>query len=85
MAAYQHLLQSGIRVPEDISLICSGFNSTMTWSKPAITHLETEPERIIPHVVRWAANVARGRNDLKKTYIQAGFVEGGTIGPAKEE
>jgi hypothetical protein len=32
--------------------------------------------------VRWAGNVARGKDDRQQTEFKAEFVEGGTIGPA---
>lgn len=81
MAAYPHLLRRGFRVPEEISLICSGFDSSMSWCNPPISRLQAEPERIIQHVVHWATAVAGGRSDRKKSSIKARFVEGGTIGP----
>ena len=32
-------------------------------------------------IVRWADNVARGKDDRRQTLTKAEFVEGGTIGP----
>ena len=32
-------------------------------------------------IVEWAANVSRGKADLRQTLTPATFVEGGTIGP----
>jgi hypothetical protein len=32
-------------------------------------------------MVRWADNVANGKEDRRETLIRAEFVEGGTIGP----
>jgi hypothetical protein len=32
-------------------------------------------------VIRWADNVAQGKDDRRQTHIQATFIDGGTIGP----
>jgi hypothetical protein len=38
----------------------------------------------VRRIVRWANNVARGKDDRRKTSSLAQFVEGGTIGTAKK-
>lgn len=39
---------------------------------------------VVRGVVRWANDVARGREERRQVLTEAGFVEGGTIGPARE-
>ena len=38
---------------------------------------------MVRRIVRWAANVSRGKHDLRQTLTPAEFVPGGTIGPVK--
>jgi hypothetical protein len=36
---------------------------------------------VVRRVVRWAANVSHGKQDLRQSLTKAKFVPGGTIGP----
>ena len=38
---------------------------------------------LVRRVTRWAANVSRGKEDLRQSLTPAVFVEGGTIGPVR--
>jgi hypothetical protein len=38
---------------------------------------------MVNRIVKWAENVARGRDDRRQSFTKAGFIEGGTIGPAR--
>ena len=82
VAAEHFLAQRGLSAPKDVSLICSDPNLCFNWCRPAISHTSWEPRPLVARVVRWAENVARGRDDRRNTSIKAEFVEGGTIGPA---
>jgi DNA-binding LacI/PurR family transcriptional regulator len=80
-AVLQFLAQRGLSAPRDISLICLDPNPCFTWSRPGIAHVRWQPRPLIARIVRWADNVARGKDDRRNTLIKAEFVEGGTIGP----
>ena len=64
------------------SLQCANPDPGYTWCQPTIAHLAWDYRPVVQRVLRWANNVARGREDLRQTFIKAEFVEGGTIGPA---
>jgi len=84
VATQQFLLHRGIRVPEDVSLICIDPDPTFAWCQPAIAHIAWDSRPVVRRIVRWAANVSKGREDLRKTQTRAEFVDGGTVGPAKK-
>lgn len=81
-AAMQHLARRGIRVPEDISLVCCDADPHFEWCDPPISHIEWDPRPVVRRIVRWAYHVSRGKEDRRQTLTKAEFVEGGTIGPA---
>ena len=81
-AVYHHLSNHGLRVPQDVSLICTELDRNHTWCRPSVAHIRWDHRPVMRRVVRWANNVARGNKDLRQTLTKATFVEGGTIGPA---
>jgi DNA-binding LacI/PurR family transcriptional regulator len=85
IAAQQHLLARGTRIPEDVSLISTNYDYAMSWCKPSVAHFVWDPQKIIRHVLRWAANTAQGKKDLKKSFVKPTLIDGGTIGPAPKE
>ncbi len=83
VATLQHFAKLGIEVPRDVSLICSDLDPAFAWCAPAISHISYDSRPWVRRIVRWANNVARGKDDRRKTSSLAKLVEGGTIGPAK--
>lgn len=81
-AAQQFLARRGIRVPEDVSLISTDPDSTFAWCVPSIAHIRWDSRPVVRRIVRWAANISRGRNDVKQSFVAAEYVPGGTVGPA---
>lgn len=73
----------GIRVPQDVSLICTDADPAFAWCKPAITHIAWDSRPVVRRIVRWATNVGQGKEDLRQVLTPATFFEGGTIGPAQ--
>ena len=81
-AVKHSLAQREIIAPRDISLICTDPDRTFEWCSPSIAHIYWDPRPINRRIVRWANNIARGKEDFRQTVTKAKFVEGGTIGPA---
>ena len=82
-AAQQHLAQMGILAPQHVSLVCTDPDPTFAWCQPTIAHIRYDLRPALRRVVRWAANVSRGKDDRRQSFTKAEFVPGGTIGPAK--
>jgi DNA-binding LacI/PurR family transcriptional regulator/biotin operon repressor len=81
-AARQFLAARRLRVPEDVSLVCTDDDPSFGWCRPEISRIRWDSRPVVRRVVRWAGNVSRGRRDVQQTLTSAAFVEGGTIGPA---
>ena len=81
-AVLQFAAARGLRVPGDISIICSDADPTFAWSEPSVAHIHWDPQPVVRRIVRWAANVSLGKEDRRQTFTKAKFVEGGTMGPA---
>jgi LacI family transcriptional regulator len=82
-ATQQFLARRRLRVPEDVSLISTDADPAFDWCQPTISHIRWDTRPVVRRVVRWAANVARGREDLRQTLTPAEFIPGGTIGPVR--
>jgi DNA-binding LacI/PurR family transcriptional regulator len=81
-AAKDYLARKGIRAPDQISLVCTDPDPTFAWCRPTIAHFEWDYRPVVRRVVRWAKNVAHGKDDHLKSGTESKFVVGGTIGPA---
>jgi DNA-binding LacI/PurR family transcriptional regulator/ribosomal protein S25 len=81
-AVQQFLASAGIRVPQQVSLICTDADPTFVWCTPSISHIRWDAEPLVRRMVRWAANVSQGKKDVRQTVAPAEFVIGGTTGPA---
>lgn len=81
VAALQFLAGRGLRVPEDVSLICTDADATFAWCQTSVAHIRWDSRPVVRRVLRWAANISRGQEDLRQTLTPAEFVQGGTIGP----
>ena len=83
-AAQQFLAQRGLKVPFDVSLVCSDPDPTFAWCEPSIAHIRWRPRPLVRRIVRWADKVSRGKEDVVKSYAKAEFVNGGTVGKVRE-
>jgi len=83
-AAQQFLAGRGLQIPDDVSLVCSDPDPTFAWCDPTIAHIRWRPRPLVRRIVRWADKVSRGKEDVVKSYAKADFVNGGTVGPAKD-
>jgi len=81
-AAYHRLAGRGLRVPQDVSLICTDAAPDFAWCQPSVAHIRWDHGTVIRRIVRWANNIARGKEDQRQTLTKAEFIEGGTMGPA---
>lgn len=79
----QYLAGKGLAAPRDVSLISLDDHPAFEWFEPKVSLIRTDTRKFVPRVVKWAENVANGREDRRKTLIRSEFVEGGTIGPAR--
>lgn len=84
VATLQFCANHGLRVPQDVSLVCTDSSPVFEWCKPTVAHIHWDSRPIVNRIVRWAANVSRGRADHHQTLSPAAFVPGGSMGPAAD-
>lgn len=78
-AAKHHLSARGIRMPQDVSLVCTDPDRSFAWCRPTIAHIRWDNRPLLRHALRWAAQVSQRKTDLKQINIPAEFVMGGTV------
>jgi DNA-binding LacI/PurR family transcriptional regulator len=78
-ATYHFLSARGLRVPQDVSLIFLGHEPVFDWCVPTVARIEKDFSKLIPHILRWADNVSRGKRDLRQHALLAKYVPGGTV------
>ena len=83
-ATAQFLLNRGLRVPQDVSLVCCYMAPYFRRYEPSISHVRWNDQLMVNRIARWANNISHGKEDTRQTRIDAEFVEGGTVGVAKK-
>ncbi len=78
----QFLLSIGLRVPGNVSLICTDDDPIFLHCHPPVSSITWERKAVIRRIIAWAANISRGKPDNAQTQAPAIFVQGGTMGPA---
>lgn len=81
IAARNHLADHGITAPRDVSLVVADSDPSFKWCNPVPSHIHWDHRPVVRRVVRWAKNVAQGKDDRLKSGTEAKLIEGGTIGP----
>lgn len=82
-AAQQFLASRGLRVPGDVSIICTDESEAFWWCCPPISRMRWDSRPVVRRVSDWVAGIARGKNDRRQTSYPVEFIPGGTIGPPK--
>ncbi len=79
VAVQQFFAGRTIRVPQDVSLVCTDASPDFDWCRPTVAHLRWDSRPVVRRIVRWVANVASGKEDRRQTLTPTVFVPGGTI------
>jgi DNA-binding LacI/PurR family transcriptional regulator len=77
----QFLLERGIRVPEDVSLICHEFIDSFIWCDQAISYIDWDWAPISRRLRNWMRNVSQGKEDTRQNLVKSSFTAGRTLGP----
>jgi LacI family transcriptional regulator len=83
-AAQLFLSRRGLCVPRDVSIVCHDPDRWFTWCDPVVSHFNWDARPVWTHLIRWANQIAAGKHVIKRSLINAEFIEGGTIGPAPD-
>jgi DNA-binding LacI/PurR family transcriptional regulator len=74
-ATLHFLLNRGIRVPQDCSLICIDDDPHFEHCRPSVAHTRWSNRPVVNRIVRWVNNVSLGKEDTRQTLINAEFIE----------
>jgi len=80
-AAYHYLASRGLRVPQDVSLVCTDWDPGFIWCEPSVAHIYWDYHPVVRRIMRWVNNVARGIDDRRQSFTKAEYIDGGTVGP----
>lgn len=83
-AAYHFLAQRQLKVPQDVSLVCTDGSGGFAWCKPTVAHIAWDYRPVIRRMVRWVNNLSRGIDDRRQNSTRSVFIDGGTIGPVPD-
>lgn len=84
VAAQQFFAGRTIRVPHDVSMVCTDASLDFEWCRPTVAHIRWDSRPMVRRIVQWVGNVSLGKKDLRQTLTPTEFISGGTIGPVKE-
>jgi DNA-binding LacI/PurR family transcriptional regulator len=79
IAAMQFLLSRGIRVPGDVSLVCTDDDPAFAHCSPPVACITWDTRPVVRRILQWADYVGRGKSDRRQTTTPAKFVPGGTV------
>ncbi len=84
-ATYHYLAQNNLKVPQDVSMICTDGDFGFSWCEPSVAHIDWDYEPVVRRIMKWVSNVARGVDDKRQSFTKARYVKGGTVGPPPDQ
>lgn len=85
VATMQFLSRHRIRVPEDVSIICTDSDPCFDWCQQEVARITWDVNPVVRRVLRWSHLVSHGKIDLRQTFTPANFISGETIGPVRKQ
>jgi DNA-binding LacI/PurR family transcriptional regulator len=85
LATLQFLARHRLRVPEDVSMICTDDDPCFGWCQQEVSRITWDIAPVVRRVLRWASIVSHGKEDLRHTLTPAKFIPGATIGPVRKQ
>ncbi len=82
VAVMEFCLARRLRVPEDVSLVCTDADPVFSWCRRKVAHIDWNRGPVLRRVYQWADRLSRGKRDWRQVGSEARFVPGDTIGPA---
>lgn len=77
------LANRGLRVPQDVSVICLMSDAVFNMRLPPLAHFEWPMQGLVRQTMRWIKGVAAGHPGRQARTCTATFVPGGTIAPPR--
>lgn len=80
-AVLQFLLARGIRVPQDVSLVCHEHINAFNWCENPIAYIHWDWAPVSRRLRNWMKNVSLNKEDTRQTFVTPSFLPGRTLGP----
>ena len=84
-ATYHYLAQNNLKVPQDVSMICTDGDFGFSWCEPTVAHIAWDYQPVVRRIMKWVNNIARGVDDRRQSFTKAYYVEGGTVGSPPDQ
>lgn len=81
-AILHYCSKRGLKVPEDLSLVCTDPDENFEWCRPSVAHIAWNPTSVVRCLARWISNVKLGVEDVHQTLTTARYIKGDTVAPA---
>ncbi|PXA04416.1 hypothetical protein DDZ13_07750 [Coraliomargarita sinensis] len=78
-STYYFLGQRNIKVPQDVSLVCTDPDPNFTWYRPSVAHLDWKLGPVVRRIVKWVDHVTSGIDDRRQSYSKVRYVPGETV------
>lgn len=82
IAVQQFLAGRHLRVPEDVSMVCTDADPHFEWCKLSVAHMRWESAQVTRRVIRWAKNLSLQKTDTRQVLVPAEYLRGGTVSAA---
>jgi DNA-binding LacI/PurR family transcriptional regulator len=83
-AVFFFLARRGLQVPGDVSVVFLIEEPVFRRCLPAIDHFRAPMKEHITNIARWVKGVEVGRPNQRQVILDAEYIPGGTVGPAKK-
>jgi DNA-binding LacI/PurR family transcriptional regulator len=83
-AVISFLGRRGLRVPQDVSIVCMSMDPVFNWCLPPLNYFQAPQKKHVARIVRWVDGVAKGSPDKRQVTFDAVYIPGGTVGPVKK-
>jgi DNA-binding LacI/PurR family transcriptional regulator len=80
-AVQQFLLERGIRVPADVSLVCHEHLNALTWCDNPVAYIHWDWAPISRRLRSWMKNASLQKSDTRQHFVKPRFLPGRTLGP----
>ena len=78
-----YLAARGLKVPDDVSVVCGNEASGFVWMQPPVSHYQHDDITMVRRMVEWVSHWSQGRSNFKQESLLTRLIEQGSIGPAK--
>jgi DNA-binding LacI/PurR family transcriptional regulator len=81
VALQSFMMERGLRIPQDVSVILLAGTPTIDWMRPTVTHFERPSTEYVDAIVNWVQRLGTESATHEKVMLPGIFHEGATVAP----